>query len=151
MEITTTCPLCKTPMRWLLHDDRDVYTCNDISKQHECPIDFEEEIQYPDGVYTSNMTDGTLLSFSFCLDDYHIMVESSKQTSQIWREDVPCTDSPVFIVSSFEDPPLELAGSSKPKGRRKWFPVCRIPYTFEIDWHHLDNFKERLKTWIIFS
>lgn len=145
MEITTHCPLCKTPMHWLLHDDVDIYTCSSISQKHECPIDFEEEILFADGIEAKSMTEGVLLSLSFVLDNYHIKVESSKQTSSIWREDFPCTDSPTLVVKRIIDPPPGTAGN------RKWIPVLKIPYTFKIDWQNLDDFKNRLKTWIVFS
>jgi hypothetical protein len=144
MEIATHCPFCKTQMRWLLHDDIDIYTCSSISRMQVCPISFEETIQHPPEVRAKGITDGILLSFSFVIDNYLIKVEFSDYVYGGWRANVINTE-PVLIVDRIVDP---LPGSSD---RRKWIPVLSIPYTFEIDWQNLDAFKRRLKTWIIFS
>jgi len=136
MEISATCPACHRPMRWLLHDDIDIYICGSTAGRYECPISFEEEIQHPAGVPVTSITEGVLMAFSFIIENYQIRVTQ-----------YPSHSGPLFTVTRFVD----TVTLEPERARREWFRIFQIPYTFEIDWQHLDKFKQKLKTWIIFS
>lgn len=84
------CPVCHVPVRWVLHDGLNSYDCSN----KKCPIEFTEQVWFPDGKNDYQLKEGEMRTYSFDLDGFYITV--NRKNFYIERRD-NLGDNPIIL------------------------------------------------------
>jgi hypothetical protein len=118
------CPVCKVPVKWILHDGLNSYDCSN----KQCPIEFTERVYFPSETqdFDFDSGHGELHYYNFRIGKYPVAVD--------------CRDELPKIILYPNYPFGDLKGGS-----------IIIEQPLDVNWDDLELLEQKIRTWIVFS